>query len=629
METLSSNTIQHTLPSAFWECRHYLVPQWRHAAVYLILTLCLISVGEVVALVSTDLLTNKIFLAEPMSAFQANLLGLDEASYVNVEELSEGTRLVLRVYFLVLIGSLLGFAFVLGQGLNYYLTWILQRVNQHLREVMMDRALQLSLRHHNQAQAGDAIYRLFQDSAMVTAVIQTVLIQPIVIFGSYVILLIVLGSFSPYLASLFVLATVPSIACMLMLTKNLQLKSRAARESNSALTAHIQESIQGAKVLKAIQGEPQSLDQFTDLSQTALDRAYELRRTLTLLNLTIFFTTALVTLLTDYLVTTWVWEGKETFGYGALAWVGYQIWNLAAFQATRNRTQGIGGSLVGMATTWTWIQDMGIGLRRALYLLRLPVEIEESTDAVELTKKNDVAIEFRGITFGYELSKPVLQDVSFKVEPGTVTALLGPSGAGKSTLVSLLLRLYDVNDGVVLVDEKDVKNLKINTLRQSIATALQENTLFPTTIEENIRYTAMGASNEALAQAIYVSCADEFISTLPDGLQTELGERGSKLSTGQRQRITIARAIVKDAPVLILDEPTAALDGATEQRLISRVREWAQTKAVILITHRVSLTTDLDQIVLLQNGRVMEAGSPSELLANEQGEYRRLMQLAA
>ena len=210
-----------------------------------------------------------------------------------------------------------------------------------------------------------------------------------------------------------------------------------------------------------------------------------------------------------------------------------------------------------------------------------------------------------------------------------MTALLGPTGAGKSTLVALLLRLFDPDAGGIQIDGVDLRRLKLASLRAGVAVALQENLLFGATVRENIRHARPDASDAEVQAAARVACADGFISALPRGYDTLLGERGARLSSGQRQRIAIARAVLKDAPILVLDEPTASLDAATEQGLLESLLAWGRDRAILLVTHRLSTLRHADRIVLLEHGRVVEAGARADLMARPAGALRALLEREA
>ena len=610
------------LGAALWRTRGYLLPQLRHFLLFGALSGVGMLLELAVYLVGFDLLTNKVFRGEPLNAIQAGFLGLDGDRFVSVDALGDDARRTLRTVFLVLIGSLLAAGFLLGTGLRYYLTWILQRVNQALRLAMVERAVHLSLRYHDESPVGDAIYRVYQDSAMVTNVVQNALIQPLTALANLLVALVALTFFDPYLGVLFLFGLVPSVVAVRAFTVGLRRRSDRARRANSALTAHIQESVNGARVLKANGAEGGAFDTFRRYSYRALDRAYELRRSIAVLNLIVFLLTATTVIVADYLMAGWVRTEASTFGYGLVALVGFAAWNLGAFQAARDRHVALSGICVSLAMLWGVLQDMGVGLKRAFFLLDLEPGVKDRPHAVALPAVGE-GVRFQDVEFGYRAGIRVINRVTFTAPPGAVTAVVGASGAGKSTLMSLLLRLYDVDAGRIEVGGMDIRDIRLAALRRAVAIVLQENALFPTSVLENIRYAVEDAPLAAVERAAAVACADEFIASLPSGYATLLGERGAKLSTGQRQRLSIARAVLKDAPILILDEPTAALDVHTERRVLDNLGAWAQDgKIVFLITHRMSTIRQAEQILFVENGAVVEQGDHGTLMAHAGGRYR-------
>ena len=609
------------LGAALWRTRSYLLPQLKHFIVFAVLSGVAMLLELASTLVFFDLLTNKVFLGDPLSGTQASLLGLDPARFVDVETLDEEARFTLRTVFVVIAGALMAIGFLLGTGLGYYLTWILQRVNQHLRLAMMDRAVHLSLRYHDEAPVGDAIYRVYQDSAMVTTVVQNALIQPVTLLANMAIALAAIGFFEPYLGLLFLIAAVPSVFAARAFTPRLRDGSVRSRLANSALTSHIQESLNGVRVLKAHQAEDTASKTFRRRSHRALDRAFELRRRIAVLNLLVFLFTAAAVIGADYLMTQWVWDEAPTFGYGLVALVGFAVWNLGAFQAARDRNIAIGGVSVALSNLWSLLQDIGIGLRRAFFLLDLEPEVQDRPDAKPMPPLRD-GISFRNVEFAYRADMPVIRNATFTARAGTVTAIVGASGAGKSTLMSLLLRLYDVDRGEISIGGEDIRNIRVSSLRDHIGIVLQENVLFPTSIADNIRFASPNADDEVVKAAAVTACADGFIEALPEGYATELGERGAKLSTGQRQRISIARAVAKDAPILILDEPTAALDVDTEQAVLERLAAWGRDKVIFLITHRIRTIQQAHQVLFVEHGAIVEQGSHETLMDVPDGRYR-------
>ena len=235
-------------------------------------------------------------------------------------------------------------------------------------------------------------------------------------------------------------------------------------------------------------------------------------------------------------------------------------------------------------------------------------------------------VRLEGVTVGYEAGRPVLVGVTVEARPGETVAVVGPTGAGKSTLVSLIPRFFDPWEGRVLFDGVDVREVQLTSLRAQVALVLQEPFLLPLTLAENIAYGRPGASREAIVAAAVAANADEFIRRLPKAYDTVIGERGATLSGGEKQRLAIARALLKDAPVLILDEPTAALDAQTEALVLDALERLMDGRTTFVIAHRLSTVRRADRIVILQDGRIVETGTHPELLALN-GPYHRLYRL--
>jgi subfamily B ATP-binding cassette protein MsbA len=255
-----------------------------------------------------------------------------------------------------------------------------------------------------------------------------------------------------------------------------------------------------------------------------------------------------------------------------------------------------------------------VALERIQKILSADEIIREHPEAVDVGRVKG-AIAFENIAFGYDDETQVLRDVSFTIEPGQVVGIVGPTGSGKSTVLSLLPRFYDPSGGRILIDGKDVATFKLDALRVQVGFVLQETVLFRGTIRENIAYGRPGATEEEIVAAAKVANADEFISRMPHGYDTVVGERGDTLSGGQRQRIGIARAVIRNSPIMILDEPTAALDTESEHLVIDALRELMKGRTVIMIAHRLSTISEADKIIVLKDGVVAEEGSHTALLA--------------
>jgi ATP-binding cassette subfamily B protein/subfamily B ATP-binding cassette protein MsbA len=268
------------------------------------------------------------------------------------------------------------------------------------------------------------------------------------------------------------------------------------------------------------------------------------------------------------------------------------------------------------------------GGRRALEALDAAEELPESDSPLPLAASHagGCAITFDHVTFGYQTGTEVLHDIALDIKPGQMLAVVGPTGAGKSTLVSLIPRLIDPWSGRVLIDGQDIKTARLNDVRARVSIVLQEPFLLPLSVADNIAYGRPGASREDIIAAATAANADSFIRALPQGYDTVIGERGASLSGGERQRLAIARAILKDAPILILDEPTASLDAQTEAAVMGALERLTAGRTTIVIAHRLATVRRADAVAVLEAGRIVQLGPHAELIATD-GLYRTLSQL--
>ena len=269
------------------------------------------------------------------------------------------------------------------------------------------------------------------------------------------------------------------------------------------------------------------------------------------------------------------------------------------------------------------VQVSFAGAVRVFEILDAQSEIVEKPGAIEIGR-TDGSVEFRHVSFAYDPREPVLDDVSFQARPGEMIALVGPTGVGKTTIVSLMERFYDVEKGAITIGGYDVRDVTLSSLRKQMSLVLQDVFLFNGTIAENIAYGVNRASREEIVAAAKAACADEFIMAMPEGYDTVVCERGTRLSGGQKQRLAIARAILRDAPILVLDEATSAVDNRTEREIQRAIEGLAGTRTMIVIAHRLTTIQRADQILVLEEGRVVERGTHEELLRRG-GAYEKMV----
>jgi ABC-type multidrug transport system fused ATPase/permease subunit len=576
------------------------------------------------ALLLADIIWTRVLQGQPLTDIEARFLGFDPVLTVHVDSLSAtlrreiGERALWRGLAFVVPALFCGFA------LWYYQVWVLQRINQTLRLTLFDRLQALSLRFHTESRIGDSIYRLYQDSAMVTRLIEVLILAPLFALGRFTYSLAVVFALNPHLALVLALAWPPLLLVGFAVSRRLRVGFRAARETSSALTSRIQESLAGIKVIKAYGVESFAQERFEQDSLAAFRRAFAVRSLFAGFNVVIFWIVGLLFLVSLGWATL---EARDATAVFFVVW-GFTVWNLGLYRYFRDRLGAATAALRQIFHTWGQMQDIAIGLDRVFELLDLKPEVEDAPSAIAMPPFQS-AIVFRSVHFGYQKDRRILTNIDLAAKIDTVTAIIGPTGAGKSTLMALLLRLFDPDSGTIEIDGQDIRRFTVQSLRANIAIALQENILFGTTVRENIRYAVPQATDVQVREAARVACAEAFIAALPHGYDTLLGERGTKLSTGQRQRLSVARAILKDTPILILDEPTASLDAETETALLRNLKTWGKGRAIFLITHRLSTLRLADQLVYLRDGQVMESVAHTELMAQGQGASRKLIEVEA
>lgn len=383
--------------------------------------------------------------------------------------------------------------------------------------------------------------------------------------------------------------------------------TREVRARQSDIVAVVTQGLESERVIKAFGREELEQDQLGQVSRATVDAALRARRVKSLLSPIVDITVALCTGFV-------LWRGASLILAGAMT-----VGALTVFLAYLTKFFKPVQDLAKMTNT---IAQTAVGVERVQTILQTDTIIPERPDARDPgTIRGEVS--FDHVAFAYDKDAPVLRDVNFTINAGEFVGIVGPTGGGKSTLVSLIPRFYDPTAGSVSIDGIDIRDFKISGLRNRIGFVLQDTGLFRGTIRENIAYGRPGATEEEIVEAATLANADEFISRMPHGYDTLVGERGQTLSGGQRQRIGIARAIVRNNPILILDEPTAALDTESERLVIEALERLMKGRTVITIAHRLSTIRDANKIIVLKGGVVAEQGTHAELMALG-GEYAEL-----
>ena len=409
------------------------------------------------------------------------------------------------------------------------------------------------------------------------------------------------------------LAVAPFMAGVsFMLGRPIRLAARARRQIESRIQAHVQQTLSGVPVVQAFTQEERQHRRFKEFTATAIKAQQRSTLVRGIYSLGSGLVGSIGTAAILWVGATHVLQGSLSIG-SILVFVSY----LGALQVQLKAFTGIYGAL----------QGAGASVERVMEVLGSGEEVRDKTGAVPLAARCKGHVRYEEVTFGYQREDgPVLEGVSLEVKPGQTVAIVGPTGAGKSTLVSLLPRFFDPWCGSVSIDGIDVKDVQLKSLREQIALVLQEPFLFPMSIADNIAYARPNAEKDDIIKAAKAANAHEFIMQLPEGYDTVVGERGATLSGGEKQRLSIARALLKDAPILILDEPTSSLDAQTEELLMQALHTLMEGRSTLIIAHRLSTIREADMIVVLHDHTIAEAGTHLQLL-HDRGLYAHMYDL--
>jgi ATP-binding cassette, subfamily B, bacterial len=490
---------------------------------------------------------------------------------------------------------------------NYLFVKIGLQALLKLRTDLYSHLQRLSLKFHDARRSADSSFRVAYDSQSIQTIYNkgftNIFASVIALIGTFIVMLRI-----DWVLTLLSLAIVPLIVgAIYLFARRIRSESTSIQEQESAVLAQAQEGLSSIRMVHAFGREDFEVRQFHQQAQQSLQA--NLRLTLTNVNSALVISTLMVigTAAMYYVGTLHVLAG--TLSLGSL--LVFSAYLLMLYQPLESLTY----------TAWA-MEGATAGAKRCFEVLDSQDDVRDSPNAVDISSAKG-AIAFRSVDFGYAESRIVLRDINLSIAPNQIIGLVGGTGAGKSTLLSLVPRFYDPAMGFVMLDGRDVREITKKSLRAQIAIVLQDTLLFSTTARENIAYGRPDATEEEIVEAARRAQADEFIRQMPQGYSSLVGERGGHLSVGQRQRIGIARAFLKNAPILLLDEPTSALDPSTEAAIMETIKELMRGRTTLIATHRLATIHNLDQIIVLDHGRIIEQGRGPELLARG-GVYAKL-----
>jgi len=507
----------------------------------------------------------------------------------------------------ILMGAVYLISILFATIRSYIMVNVSQDIIYQIRSDLYEHLQKLSFQYYDDRPHGKILVRVVNYVNSVSDMLSNGLINLILEFLN-LIFIVIFMLYVDVKLSLVVLAGVPILMFFMFWIKNKQrIAWQMVSNKNSNLNAYLQENIVGARITQIFAREDENAAIFKDLSNDC--RKTWMRA--------IYYSTL-------------VWPGIDTisvFVTAALYTAGIVMFTnghqtLGTIIAISNYASRFWQPIMNLGNIFNNFINNIAYLERIFETIDEPVTIDDKPGCIEM-KKVAGKVEFKNVSFSYEPGEEILHDVSFTVEPGESIALVGPTGAGKSTIVSLISRFYDVDKGQILIDGQDISKVSLKSLRSQMGIMLQDSFIFSGTIEDNIKYGKLDATEKEVYRASKTVCADEFIRKLSKGYDTEVKERGALLSQGQKQLISFARTLLSDPAILVLDEATSSIDVQTEKALQKGLNAMLEGRTSFIIAHRLSTITGCDKIMYISDGGITECGSHEELMAKK-GDYYKL-----
>jgi len=515
----------------------------------------------------------------------------------NIGQYPDARKNIINLTILITLSYIARIIFqFLASYLSHYAAWHLVA---HMRSMVYDKLQQLPFGFFQERQTGQLMSRVVNDTAnfemLIAHAVPDLFTNILIIIGVAVILFAV----NPTLASLSLIPIPFLVYGSTRFAKQVLPNFREAQRALADLNAELQDNISGIREIQIFNQQMRELVKIRDRIYRHISALLNALRLSAIFHPTVSFLSSIGTVIVISVGGFMALNGKVSVG----DIVGFILYLNMFYQP-----------ITALANVIENLEQALAGAERVFEILETEPEIKEKPNPIEL-KNVRGRVTFEDVTFSYNQGSPVLKNISFDIEPGQMVAFVGPTGVGKTTIMYLLVRFFDPDSGSIKIDGIDIRDVSLKSLHDNISMVMQDVFLFNGTIAENIAYGKEDATMEEIINAARIACAHDFIESLPDGYDTYIGERGVKLSGGQKQRLAIARAVLKDAPILILDEATSSVDTETENKIQEAINNLAGTRTILIIAHRLSTVKRADRIIVLKDGEIVEDGRHEELIA--------------
>ncbi|HHW19500.1 MAG TPA: ABC transporter ATP-binding protein [Firmicutes bacterium] len=515
----------------------------------------------------------------------------------NIGQYPDARKNIINLTILITLSYIARIIFqFLASYLSHYAAWHLVA---HMRSMVYDKLQQLPFRFFQERQTGQLMSRVVNDTAnfemLIAHAVPDLFTNILIIIGVAVILFAV----NPTLASLSLIPIPFLVYGSTRFAKQVLPNFREAQRALADLNAELQDNISGIREIQIFNQQMRELVKIRDRIYRHISALLNALRLSAIFHPTVSFLSSIGTVIVISVGGFMALNGKVSVG----DIVGFILYLNMFYQP-----------ITALANVIENLEQALAGAERVFEILETEPEIKEKPNPIELENVRG-RVTFEDVTFSYNQGSPVLKNISFDIEPGQMVAFVGPTGVGKTTIMYLLVRFFDPDSGSIKIDGIDIRDVSLKSLHDNISMVMQDVFLFNGTIAENIAYGKEDATMEEIINAARIACAHDFIESLPDGYDTYIGERGVKLSGGQKQRLAIARAVLKDAPILILDEATSSVDTETENKIQEAINNLAGTRTILIIAHRLSTVKRADRIIVLKDGEIVEDGRHEELIA--------------